>query len=511
MSPRPRLLFFNGPFDYLGERLIISYIEPFRRLLDQDFDVISVEGDCDFAVEVKRHAPDLVLFHGGVESPKEREVVIRNTDKFPEVPRLGWMFRDPFSPSRRNSMNRFSAWGVNQVVTDFRASDCPIPFFKDSLYLPWWIEDEVFHDYGERKTLPITLTGSGWLIRQFYAWRLPIFLKLAEKLPFYHVPAFETHQKNDAYVGEPYARLLNRSHFAAGCGTVSRFLTLKLLEIPAVRSCLITEETEVLKAMGFADGVNCVFATADNVVPKVQALMEDQPRLQAITDAGHALVHGAHTRRHRRLFAEWLQLWKSRKPGERVVQPHPFEPLRLAAADELVHSRFPSENPLTEALVEGYRLYDAGEGGEARKKFEWVINIIPQVSEARVGLALCLMQTGELVLARKQLEHVLYVQRELCNYRRPDPVSISLHAILSARLNEVMPAADLLSITAPMKHPAINAVRWLFGQTWPELRRKHAIFKDARGDDSRNTETTHLFSQRSFEDWATFWSPLMKR
>ncbi|MBL9186263.1 MAG: glycosyltransferase [Opitutaceae bacterium] len=510
MSPRPRLLYFNGPFDYLGERLIISYIEPFRRLLDQDFEVVSVEGDRDFAVEVKRHAPDLVLFHGGVESPKEREVTIRNTDKFPEIPRLGWMFRDPFSPSRRNSMNRFREWGVNQVVADFRASDCPIPFFKDSLYLPWWIEDEVFRDYGEKKTLPITLTGSGWLQRQFYDWRLPIFLKLAEKLPLYHVPAFETHIKNDAYVGEPYARLLNRSHFSAGCGTVSRFLTLKLLEIPAARCCLITEETEVLKAMGFADGVNCVFATPDNVVPKVQALMEDAARLQTITDAGHAIVHGAHTRKHRRLFAEWLQLWKAKRPGERIVQPHPFEPLRLAAADAPGELRFPTENPLTEALVEGYRLLDAGQPGEARPKFEWVINIIPHVAEARVGLALCLLRAGDLALACRQLEHVLYVQRELCNYRCPDPVSISLHAVLSARLGELGPAANLLAATATMKHPAVNAMRWLFGQTWPELRRKHAAFRDARGDESQNSETTHLLPLRSFDEWLGLWSPLVK-
>ncbi|MBL9202596.1 MAG: glycosyltransferase [Opitutaceae bacterium] len=510
MSLRPRLLFFNGPFDYLGERLILSYIEPFRRLLDQDFDVVSVEGDRDFAAEVKKHGPDLVLFHGGVESPKEPEVTIRNTDKFPDLPRLGWMFRDPFSPSRRNSMNRFAAWGVHQVVTDFRASDCPIPFFRDSLYLPWWIEAETFCDYGEKKTLPITLTGSGWLVRQFYAWRLPVFLKIAEKLPCYHVPAFETHIKNDAYVGESYARLLNRSHFSGGCGTVARYLTLKLLEIPAARACLVCEEIEVLKAMGFADGVNCVFATADNVVAKIQALMDDPARLQAITDAGHALVHGTHTRSHRRLFAEWLRLWKTKQPGERIVQPHPFEPLRLAGADEAVPSRFPSENPLTEALVEGYGLFQAGQAAEAFKRFEWVIQIIPHVAEARVGAALCLLHTGDLPLALKQLEHVLFVQRELCNYRRPDPVSISLHAIIKARMGDVAPGAEFLNVTAPVRHPAINAARWLFGQAWPELRRKHAPLQVARGDESRNTETIHLLPHRTFAEWADFWSPLLK-
>lgn len=510
MSPRPRLLFFNGPFGYLGERLILSYIEPFRRLLDQDFDVVSVEGDRDFAAEVRQHAPDLVLFHGGVESPKEPEVVIRNTDKFPEVPRLGWMFRDPFSPSRRNAMNRFRAWGVHQVVTDFRATDCPNPYFQDSLYLPWWIEPEVFRDYGEKKELPITLTGSGWLQRQFYAWRLPVFLKIAEKLPCYHVPAFETHVKNDAYVGESYARLLNRSYFAGGCGTVARYLTLKLLEIPAARSCLVCEEIDVLKAMGFADGVNCVFATADNVVTKIQALMDDPARLQQITDAGHALVHGAHTRTHRRLFAEWLQLWKTKRPGERIVQSHPFEPLRLAAAGEAVPSRFPSENPLTEALLEGYRLLAAGQGSEALARFEWVLGIIPHVAEARLGAALHLLRSGDPGLARKHLDHVIYVQLKLCNYRAPDPVSISLHAIVLARLGDLRAAAEHLATTPAMRHPAINAARWLFAQAWPELRRKQPALQVAKDDDAKNCETLHLLPARDFAGWVGFWSPLLK-
>src|SRR4029453_15641694 len=92
IEARPRLLYFNGPWDYLGERLIVSYVEPFRRLLAQDFEVISLFGDRDFAAEVKRHEPDLVLFHTGTESPLEREVTITHPDAFPDLPRVGFVF-----------------------------------------------------------------------------------------------------------------------------------------------------------------------------------------------------------------------------------------------------------------------------------------------------------------------------------------------------------------------------------------------------------------------------------
>ena len=103
---RPRLLYFNGPWDFLGERMRRSFIEPFHALLAQDFEVISVEGDRDFAREVEQHRPDLVLFHSGCEAPREPAVTITNTDAYPELPRIGYIYRDPFSPSRLIAMNR---------------------------------------------------------------------------------------------------------------------------------------------------------------------------------------------------------------------------------------------------------------------------------------------------------------------------------------------------------------------------------------------------------------------
>ena len=166
--PRPRLLYFNGPWDYLGERIRQSYIEPFRRLLEQDFEVVSVEGNRDFRAEVETHRPDVVMFHTGSEAPGEPEVAITNTDAFPEIPRMGYMFRDPFSPSRMATMNRMRAWRVDQVFTDFRPTDCPSPYFQDTMFLPWWIDDTVFKDYGEKKSLWVTLTGSGWLSQCIY-------------------------------------------------------------------------------------------------------------------------------------------------------------------------------------------------------------------------------------------------------------------------------------------------------------------------------------------------------
>lgn len=505
-SSRPRLLYFNGPWDYLGERLRVSYVEPFRRLLDQDFEVISVEGDCDFRREVETHRPDVVLFHAGTESPLERESVITNTDAFPEIPRMGWVFRDPFSPSRLASMNRLRAWGVNQVFTDFQAADCPVPFFADSIYVPWWIDDTVFRDHGLRKDLPITLTGSGWLARQFYVWRQPVFLQLAQRLPIYHVPAFETHQKNDAYIGESYARLLNRSLFSAGCGSVCRYVTLKMLEIPGSRCCLVTEDTVTARAFGFVDGVNCIFADEKNVVAKVQALLDDPARLRTVTDAGFELVHSRHTQRQRRMFFEWYQLWKTRQPGQRIVQAHPLEPLRLAAGDEIVSSTFPHDNPLLETVREGYRLIDAGKPAEALEKFTWVQNIISYVAEANLGVALCHLLLEQPAKAVQQIDFILTFQAKLSNYPRPDPVSLAFGAVARLRLGQPERAFELLARHSRLKHPALNALRWQVAERWPAFRSRHPDWRGDEASEAQNTESIQLVAARDFSGWTTYWA-----
>jgi hypothetical protein len=505
-TPRPRLLYFNGPWDYSGARVILSYIEPLRRLLEQDFEVISVEGDCDFRREVTAHRPDLVLFHSGVESMLERESGITNTDAFPELPRIGFLHRDPFSPSRLAAMNRLRAWGVHQVFTIFRASDSPIPYFSDCIYVPWWVDDTIFRDYGEPKTLPITLTGSGWLNRMFYTWRHPVFVQLAQRLPVYHVPAFETHQKNDAYVGESYARLLNRSLISGGCGTVCRYLTLKVLEIPASRSCLLTEEIEVLKAIGFIDGVNCVFVDEKNVVAKVQALLDEPARLQAITDAGYELVHTRHRRGSRRMFAEWLALWKARRPGERIAQVHPLEPLRLVPDGEAVTSTFPRENPLMERLQSGYRLMAESRWKEALDAFAWVLGVIPYVAEANLGTAICQLELGQPAGALQQLEHIFAIQAKLCNYPRPDPISLAYLAVAHAKLNQSDRAVELLGKHVRLKHPALNALRWLAAQRWETLRARYSDWEADEGCEEKNTETLHLLPARNFAGWVDHWS-----
>ncbi|MEO6004647.1 MAG: glycosyltransferase [Opitutus sp.] len=499
---RPRLLYFNGPWDYLGDRMRKSYIDPFHALLAQDFEMISVEGNRDFRAEVELHRPEVVLFHTGCEAPQEPEVVITNTDAYPELPRMGYIYRDPFSPSRMMAMNRLNHWGVDQTFTCFRPSDAPIPFFENTFYLPWWIDDTLFGDYGERKTLPVTLTGSGWLNKCIYTWRNEIFCGLVPRFPIFHAPSLGNRQTNHDYVGEKYARLLNRSHFSAGCGTLSRYLTLKLLEIPASRCCLIAEEIDVLKEIGFVDGVNCVFATGTNVADKVQGLLNDPTKLAAITDAGWKLVQERHTQRSRRMFSEWFQLWENRTDGQSIVQTHPLEPLKLVDRNQVKPvSRFPTENPVTEGLIEGYRLMEAKSWTPALEKFEWILKTIPCVAEARLGAALCQMRLGRPSAASPHLGYNMTLLVQHFGYAHPDPIDLAFIAVLCIRMKDVSTAVATLAKYPQIRHPALNAMRWILAQANPSLADQPA-FQVRQGDDTATVLSVHLLPQRTFAEFS---------
>jgi hypothetical protein len=508
---KPRLLYFNGPWDYLGKRLYTSYILPFRRLLEQDFEVISVEGDCDLSDEVEKHRPEAILFHTGTESNNERDVSITRTECYREIPRMGYMYRDPISPSRIGPINRLLRWGVDQVFTCNRPSDSPIPFFENSFYVPWWVDDAIFRDYGEKKSYPITLAGAGWLSEQsFYTWRFPVFAQLVLKFPLFHVPVFQNHKIEDAFVGVKYARLLNQSLCAGGCGSVNRFLTLKLLEIPASRCCLITQEIDVLKAIGFVDNVNCVFVDEKSAGEKVQALLDDPVRLQEITDAGYELVHRRHTQRNRRIFIEWFRLWKTRGLEQRIVQTDPLGPLQLVSVKEpATLSNFPTESPVVEALIAGYQLISDRRIPEALEKFDWVLKVIPYVAEARLGAGICELELNNLKQSASHFLSNLDIQTKQQTSQYPDVISISYLAVVFARMSDLGHAIQVLKKSLGYKHPALNSLCWVLATKHGSLKEKNAMFQVIEGDESKTIETVHLLPSWRFREWADRWSALL--
>lgn len=187
---KPRMLFVNGPWGHLGHRIRKSFIEPLQRLLEQDFSLINTPYPCDLAEQIEVHQPDVILLHTGMECPEEPQLLLLNNGHRPEVPRIGYIWRDPFTATRKIAMTRLHQWGVRHVITAFRPSDAPVSYFRDTYYLPFWADDTLYRDYGEAKTIPVSLSGAGWFSRCIYEWRQDVCFSLLPSVPILHAPAW---------------------------------------------------------------------------------------------------------------------------------------------------------------------------------------------------------------------------------------------------------------------------------------------------------------------------------
>lgn len=501
---KPKLLFFAGPFDYLGNRILLNYVSPLERLLCADFRLQIVSGSCDFSEEVQRHEPDMVLFHGGVESPNEPRKVIANTDCHHGIPRAGILFTDPWSFNRYNFLRRLREWHVEDVFSIVHPGSCRMGWDDEFIFFPWWIDDTVYRDYGEEKILPISMTGGGWLGEGPYPWRRELTRKLIDHYPVYFSPVGSTH-RSFRIVGEAYARLLNRSVFSAGCGTVYRLLTRKILEIPACRSCLITQPSPVFGEYGFCDMVNCVMTEPDDALDKVEFLFRNPDVLQRITDAGYELVHSEHLASNRRQFADWFQLKQRLKPGQRIVQPTLCGPLSVYDPSDggCPPRHFVADNPAREAFFAGFRHLERLELAAAERAFVKANELMDSMAEPCLGYVLVHLMLDNLEDANNGAELRRNNYRYF-NHAHMDPCDRAALSILALRRGEVKDAFKLLAGDAALRHPFLNATRHWFTLNQPDYARKHPEGAARVPDMSANTHTLMPVGDRSWSEWMAF-------
>ena len=132
-------------------------------------------------------------------------------------------------------------------------------------------------------------------------------------------------------MGTEYAKLIGSAWFAPTCGTVANELIRKHLEIPAVGTCLITEQSPALDLAGFSNMRNVVFADEHDVVDKIAYLLRNPDTLRDIIANGHELVLRKHTMRARSQIFDWVMLHRQASATKRIIQPDPFGPLVLGS------------------------------------------------------------------------------------------------------------------------------------------------------------------------------------
>ncbi len=449
MTPaRPRLLFFRWTRAGLPDFLQAQLDEQVATL-QRWFEVVVTDASGDYDAICDTVRPDLCVFESGVYSAERR---LTRTSAHPSIPKLGFLHADAFDSSRAAAVAELGEWGVESFVTTSMAMAEYTPEIADRLFVwPNAIDAAVFRDYGEAKTVPVLLTGSR---ARHYPWRNEVARALETAFDTTSTPHFGWNSREAARAmvqGERYARLINASVFVPTCGTMARDVVRKHLEVPGARSCLVTERTAAIEALGFEDMVSCVFAEAGDVVDRLHALQEDPETLQRIVDAGHRLVHEHHTTAHRDQLAQWFGIVSEHGTGVRVDQSWPDGRL-TPSAGERPAGRIPVGGRDRALLADGWAQLRAGDRAGAERSFRRAANFFA-IPETQIALAHAALLAGDVPAAGAALTRVHIPVLSHHRAPHPDPVQWAYELRL-----QLCAGDDGLAAAAALAHPDLGGV-----------------------------------------------------
>ncbi|MFY1636621.1 glycosyltransferase family protein [Solwaraspora sp. WMMB335] len=451
---KPRLVFFRMLQPDLPGFIQLHLREQVD-CLAQFFDVVVVTEECDYGEICERYQPDLALFESGAYAGKRRIV---NTAAHPQVPKLGFVHSDAYCLSRAASISDMAQWGVESFVSISVAMAEYTPELADDMFVwPNFVDPQLYRDYGGAKVVPVFFAGSQAI---HYPWRNRIHRTVTAAYPSLTTPHggwFSNRKSARMIFGERYARMLNASQVVPTCGTIAKEVVRKHFEIPAARSCLLTERAASVEAAGFVDMENCVVADEHDVLDKLDHLFEHPDDLARITDAGHRLVHTRHTAAQRDEIFQWYTLHRELRPGQRIRQPRPFAPLEIVDA-AVAGSPVISGGLDRTLLARGDEALRQGRYDEAENLFRQCLNY-HFMAEPVLRLAICELRRGQAVAAIDWLNQT--IEGTLLTHRaaEPDPVEWAylVRALLCA--GRLADATGRARQYPGLRHPELDRIR----------------------------------------------------
>ena len=506
---KPKLVFFQWDHRPNAEaaNYLLLHMQQHVKCLATHFNVVVINHDCDYAEICDRHQPDLALFESGYRSHGSRRIRIANTNAHPEVPKLGLHNADPWCDRRAGFLSDMEQWGIETYFSISTMMPEYTPEIAGNLFIwPNFIDPALYHDYGQHKVIPATLTGQ---VYGLYPWRQRVFPLINDRYPCLVSPQhdYASRRSSDMLTGEAYARVLNASFVVPTCGTEGGEVVRKHFEIPGAKACLVTERTAALEAAGFVDGQNCVFADHRDVLERLEHLFAHPEEMQRITQSGYELVQSRHTLLHRPQIHQWLMLEKARQPGERIIQLGPFGGLiKIAAAGgrQSVHVIGASRDRAL--LNEGDLLLQQGCVEAAKLSYTECLEYVSYLPEARFHLALCALSEGSAERACALLAGLIEVTTLDYGAQDPDPVEWAYFLIGLICKGELQKARKWQAFYPRLSHRELARVRSMIGLLTVDAQ---ARFEPDRSATQRRT--IHALEVRSDAEWLAWAAGILDR
>ncbi|MDV2995723.1 MAG: hypothetical protein N4J56_005377 [Chroococcidiopsis sp. SAG 2025] len=275
----------------------------------------------------------------------------------------------------------------------------------------------------------------------------------------------------------------------------------KHFEIPACKSCLITEKTPALEAAGFVDMQNCVFADETDVLNKIDYLFQNPEELEKITNAGYQLVHSQHTLKQRDQIFQWFNLNKIIKPGQKIVQNNPFGELTLVEEISGIKSTHIINNTLDKILLhQGDEKLWNGKYDEAESLYLCCLNsLIQMLPEPKLRLAICNLYKGNAREALSWIFQPIECILILNKASEPDPVEWAYLIIILLCQGKLSEATERVNQFPSLYHPELDRVRWAI----EVLNNSESQIAIPNQNLSNYRISVHQLPKWSFSDWVT--------
>jgi len=470
-TAKPILLLVRHPL--AGGELQKLWEEAYYKAFRNHFDVVVSEEDCDLDFLCDRARPDLIVFRGAY-SALHRRIAVNNPLAHASIPRIGLYFGDGFCPTRPAFFHDMEGWGVDTYFTQtFYLSENTPEIADRTFVLPQTFDEDLFRDYGEEKTVPFIVFGE---LAPWRRWRAETAAALMKRYPTMMCPHPGYRASPDAgmgWVGEPYARALNRSQFSICDGSIFNCVLRKHVEIPACGAILVSQPIDGLKEYGFVDMENAVIGEGPPLLAKIAALLADPSRLSSVARSGRELAHTRHASKHCDQLYRWFLRRRELKSGQTIIQHGTFGSFEVVEDGRSGAVRpFPMQsNELTESYSEAEQDYRSGAPGICLKKLSRIFELKKEYAPARLLFVRALLKSGRAQEAAQQALYLFRFAKQADQAPEPDPVEWAWWVIANLCRGDLAQAGAALDGFPALGHSELRRAAWLVarlqGQTRP--------------------------------------------
>lgn len=476
-------------------------------------DVSTIEHDFDFREVCDRIQPDFVIFDA-VHWVRPQRIEVANADAHPHIPRAFYFNCDPHDPMRPRFFEMLHGYGIDTIF-------CGVEHLKqmpelgqlNCFVLPLFIDDGIYRDYGLERNIPVSVFG-GHAFPDFYPWRAKLLEEMQRIIPtlVYPHPGYNARTGNPFEVrDEKYARLLAASRFSVADTTRLDYVVRKHLEIPAAGAVLIAPDSEVIKALGFADMENCILGEGEALYRKVQAAAADPALYESIRRSGHALVHSRYTRAHWTHIVDWFECRAACGPHEMTQQMGRFGGFRnvpLGPDIPSVAGLHLEDDAMSTALATAGVAIQTGDNlALAKAQLDEVCTWIGHIAEPHFLLGVIAMLEGRLddgfqLISRRA---IITINGER-GLGQLDPCELAWLLLIAAIKAEPALCKVLLERAETTPHVSVRRALWiLFGSSHDVDFGEEGLMAPRPGD----WPSIHWIGQESFPSWLLMMSRLM--